>query len=352
VAYTLEQIDAFYSSLDAIPTSLDSIPWNDSPVSDNYTVGTHGAAIADSQPRGKIWGLAISIATQTPPTRPIIVRSPQEFYQGYGLIFHNSPPTASSEMGGNEYQFGTHQRDIFDQHSRGATWKYPHGNVQAPSNTWTGSRFVADQESTEQPFVRLFRAASITSIAPTAPPNRNVIRAAPESVDLQPFARLFKVAVYPASAVPPFKRFIAAPESVDLQPFARLFKAATIRNADTPQICPVFCMPPVEEQMPSNIWGYQPLNSDFIPDISTWVVVPYLIGYTQTPAEAVINAIYCVPSVIGTTGTVSAQSPDAFTLVPRGTTITITLGGDINSNSHRKHRGHGQPPYGSPDKPH
>jgi hypothetical protein len=67
VAYTLEQIDAFYSSIDAVPTSLDSIPWNDSPVSDNYTVGTHGASIADSQPRGRIWGLAISIATQNPP---------------------------------------------------------------------------------------------------------------------------------------------------------------------------------------------------------------------------------------------------------------------------------------------
>jgi hypothetical protein len=352
MGYTLEQIDAFYSSLDAIPTSLDSIPWTDSPVSDNYTVGTHGAAVADSQPRGKIWGIAVSIATQAPPNRPTRFATQQEFFQGYGLIFHKPPPDVTLTIGGAEYQFGLHQNAILSQHSRGATWKYPHGNVQAPSNTWTGSRFVADQESTEQPFVRTFRVASITSIAPTAPPNRNAIRAAPESVDLQPFARLFKVTSYPAPGVPPFKRMSGAPEQWDWQPFARLFKSSVYPNADTPRITQVVCIAPVEEQMPSDIWGYQPLNSDFVPDISTWVIVPYLIGYTQTPAEAVINAIYCVPSVIGTTGTVSAQSPDAFTLVPRGTTITITLGGDINSNSHRKHRGHGQPPYGSPDKPH
>lgn len=351
MAYTLEQIDAFYSSLDAIPTSLDSIPWNDSPVSDNYTVGTHGASIADSQPRGKVWGLAISIATQTPPNRPVVFRGPQESFQGYGLVFRKTPPTADVPQGASEYYFGSHQVAVFSHHARGAAWKYPHGNVQAPSDTWTGNRFVADQESTERPFARFFRVASIPSIAPTSPPNRPIQWASPESVDLQPFARLFNVAVYPNAATPPFKRFMAAPESVDLQPFAKLFKAATIPDADSPRIQPVFCMPPVEEQMPSDIWGYQPLNSDFIPDVSTWVIVPYLIGYTQTPAEAVIEAIFCVPSVIGTEGTVTAQSPDPFTLVPRGTTVTITLGGSINSVSSRRHRG-GQLPYEAPDKKH
>lgn len=79
------------------------------------------------------------------------------------------------------------------------------------------------------------------------------------------------------------------------------------------------------------------------PAIQEWV--PYLIGYTQTPAEAVIAAVHCVSSVIGTTGTVTAQDPAAFTYVDRGSTITITLGGAINSVSSRRRRG--QIPYNS-----
>lgn len=74
-------------------------------------------------------------------------------------------------------------------------------------------------------------------------------------------------------------------------------------------------------------------------------IVPYLIGDTQTAAEMRIASIYCVPSVVGTTGTVTAQDPAAFTYVDRGSTITITLGGAINSVSGRRRRG--QVPYNS-----
>lgn len=75
-------------------------------------------------------------------------------------------------------------------------------------------------------------------------------------------------------------------------------------------------------------------------------LVPYLIGYTQAPAEAVIRSIYCTPSVVGSTGTVTAQDPAAFTYVDRGSTITITLGGAINSVSSSRRR-RGQVPYNS-----
>ncbi len=75
----------------------------------------------------------------------------------------------------------------------------------------------------------------------------------------------------------------------------------------------------------------------------TAVEVPYLIGFTQAPAEALISSMYCIPSVIGTGGTVVSQSPVAFSTVPRGTTITITMGGPVNSVSRRR-RG-GQVPY-------
>lgn len=75
----------------------------------------------------------------------------------------------------------------------------------------------------------------------------------------------------------------------------------------------------------------------------TQEIVPYLIGYTQEPAETAIEQIHCVASVVGSTGTVTAQDPVAFSLVDRGTTITITLGGAVNSVSKGKRRG--QQPY-------
>ena len=74
-------------------------------------------------------------------------------------------------------------------------------------------------------------------------------------------------------------------------------------------------------------------------------IVPWLIGDTQDAAEMRIASIHCVANVIGTTGTVTAQDPEAFTLIERGSTITITLGGPINSSRGRRRRG--QVPYNS-----
>ena len=75
--------------------------------------------------------------------------------------------------------------------------------------------------------------------------------------------------------------------------------------------------------------------------------VPYLIGMTQSHAEAVIAALHCLASVTGSTGTVTIQDPEAFTLIERGETISITLGGPINNGSSRR-RGRGLPIYGNP----
>lgn len=58
-------------------------------------------------------------------------------------------------------------------------------------------------------------------------------------------------------------------------------------------------------------------------------IVPYLIGATETPARTMIAQIYCSASVTGSSGTVVSQSPDPFTTVSRGATISITLGGSI-----------------------
>lgn len=73
------------------------------------------------------------------------------------------------------------------------------------------------------------------------------------------------------------------------------------------------------------------------------VTIPYLIGSTADAAIATIQALHLVASVTGSTGTVTAQDPAHMTLVNRGTTVNITLGGEINSVS--RHRTRGQQPY-------
>lgn len=77
----------------------------------------------------------------------------------------------------------------------------------------------------------------------------------------------------------------------------------------------------------------------------TDVIVPYLIEDLLSAALMRIASIYCTPVVIGTTGSVTIQDPAAFTRVPRGTTITITLGGTIKGSGSRR----AQAPYGAPD---
>lgn len=74
--------------------------------------------------------------------------------------------------------------------------------------------------------------------------------------------------------------------------------------------------------------------------------IPYLIGQFEDSARYMLGQIYMVVSVIGTGGTVQAQSVEAFTLAPRGTTVIITMGGPAN-NGRRTRRGRGQPPYNS-----
>lgn len=267
-------------------------------MSDNYTVGTHGERIADGQPRGRIWGFnTTSVAVQNPPSRPLLFACPQQYDQGYGRVYHQQIPSLPP----------------------------------APGQHFVGGFFRIEQDSTEQPFARTWRVAVLPSITPSPPPNRPTLFVAPEQTNLDPFARVFRVAVLPSAAVPPFRRIVAAPEQVDLQPFARLFRAADVPQADVPRIRQIFSCPPVETQSPSFIVGYQPLNSDFIPDTSTWVTIPNLIGLLQGSAEALIAEIFCTSVVLGTSGSVAAQIPAAFTLVPRGTVITITLGGPLST---------------------
>jgi beta-lactam-binding protein with PASTA domain len=72
-------------------------------------------------------------------------------------------------------------------------------------------------------------------------------------------------------------------------------------------------------------------------------VVPYLIGSMEAQARAQIASIYGTPIVIGSGGTVVSQAPDHMTVVLRGQTVTITMGGAINVS--RSGRRRGLPPY-------
>lgn len=74
-------------------------------------------------------------------------------------------------------------------------------------------------------------------------------------------------------------------------------------------------------------------------------IVPYLIGQTETSARFMLTQVYLVPNVVGSGGTVQAQSLDLGTLVTRGTIVTITMGGPENNG--RRRRSRGQPPYNS-----
>lgn len=79
------------------------------------------------------------------------------------------------------------------------------------------------------------------------------------------------------------------------------------------------------------------------PGETIYEIVPYLIGSTEAAATAMIATIYCYVIVIGTEGTVTAQSLAPFSLTQRFVTITITLGGPINA----PRGGKGLPDYNS-----
>lgn len=69
--------------------------------------------------------------------------------------------------------------------------------------------------------------------------------------------------------------------------------------------------------------------------------IPYLIGAEEYSARIMLGSIYMLVSVVGSGGTVIAQSIDPFTQVARGTTVTITMGGPTYVPT----RGRGQLPY-------
>lgn len=87
--------------------------------------------------------------------------------------------------------------------------------------------------------------------------------------------------------------------------------------------------------------------SILIPD----TIVPYVISKDAETATLRLTEAHLATIVDPSqpTGTVTAQSVAPFSVVSRGTTVTITLGGAENSPSTRRRSG--LPPYGSPDKP-
>lgn len=83
---------------------------------------------------------------------------------------------------------------------------------------------------------------------------------------------------------------------------------------------------------------YVQASADFAPLVpvvgyveDTRVIVPYLIGSTAAHATQQLASVHLLVSTIGITGTVTAQDVAAFSLVARGTTVTITLGGSSNN---------------------
>ncbi len=79
--------------------------------------------------------------------------------------------------------------------------------------------------------------------------------------------------------------------------------------------------------------------------VGIYETIPYLIGAEEYSARQMLDSIYMGVSVIGSGGTVTAQSVEAFTQVPRGTTVEITMGGTIYVPPRVGQRG--QQPYGA-----
>lgn len=71
-------------------------------------------------------------------------------------------------------------------------------------------------------------------------------------------------------------------------------------------------------------------------------VIPYLIGSVESQARQMLGSIYMNVTVSGSGGTVTAQDVEAFTTQPRGTTVTITMGGA----TYNPKGSAGSPPYG------
>lgn len=92
--------------------------------------------------------------------------------------------------------------------------------------------------------------------------------------------------------------------------------------------------------------GYWPLETVVVETVQE--IVPYLIGDTEDAVRVRIEALYLVLQVTGTGGTVVSQFPPFLTLVDRGTTVQVTMGGPLNSA--RGSRRGGLQPYGVPDQ--
>jgi beta-lactam-binding protein with PASTA domain len=73
------------------------------------------------------------------------------------------------------------------------------------------------------------------------------------------------------------------------------------------------------------------------------VTVPYLIGKTLSVALERIAGVFCEADATGTAGSVVSQDPAPFTVVARGTTISIVMGGAVNHARHPNAKG--LPPY-------
>lgn len=148
---------------------------------------------------------------------------------------------------------------------------------------------------------------------------------------------------------PVIRPFTAGPQRIDLTQQALIFHKQPAAVAPTPPPNRPFIAGPLAIDVARyslarvSFWHQPPASTAALLD--TDVIVPYLIEDVLSAALMRIASIYCTAVVIGTTGSVTIQDPVAFTRVPRGTTITITLGGAIKGSGSRRARA----PYGVPD---
>lgn len=177
-----------------------------------------------------------------------------------------------------------------------------------------------------------------------ATPAIHFLQASPQLIDLTQQANLWHG--LPVVS-PPIRPFSAGPQRIDLTQQPQWMRQPPANTPPTPPPNMPFKAGPLSGEVAhysrgySYVWGAPP------PTATVLEIVPYLIEDSLSAALMRIASIFGVASVTGTTGSVTLQSPAAFSLVPRGTTIFITLGGTVHTGGSGRSRA--QSPYGSPD---
>jgi hypothetical protein len=230
------------------PISADSIGAAD------YTVGSHNAAIAEGQARGRVWGtpailIPSEVADQFGKT---LVAAPQEVDQLSASVFGTAPPSFDAPEPRLFAVFPQFYDDssaaVYGTAPPSVDTPIPQTLVAAPELVTDGASVLFGQQpgGIDIPLLR-------------------TLSAAPEQID-SPAAYLWGPEPVPLVDVPPPVTRVAAPEQIDLaaaQVWGQQPESVLV-GADPPPPRTQFAAPEQIEFPAGYVWGPQPRSADRI----------------------------------------------------------------------------------------